>query len=364
MRCPQLRSPAPRAAFTLIELLIVMGIIAVLVAITLPAIMKAREAANRTTCISNLHNMGVACEQYYLDFGYFPTAGYIDFAAPIYPAPVVVSGKVTTGANPVGGWQQQGGWAYQLLPYMGEDVAWVGGGYQAQTASASTLAAAQASQVQQMEESLRIPFKFYFCPSRRSPNTNTYAGSVFPNYSIAATTNVTASMIDYAGCNGGVGSGGSGNGPNTGVVRTQSAFVTSGGSSSWVVTRNTVKKTDIKDGLPYTILIAEKAANPRYFPIANEDDGGYALGYSGGTATTAANLNSIRFAFSSLMPLRDGEVNGPTGGAFGSAHPGTWNALMADLSVQQLSYTMSPTIFSYLGNINDGNTVTANDIAP
>jgi prepilin-type N-terminal cleavage/methylation domain-containing protein len=99
-----------RSGFTLIELLVVIAIIGVLISLLLPAVQKVREAANRTQCLNNCKQMGLALHNYHDTYKRFP--------------PSLDTGIRPWRAAPNTGWTAYWSWLALILPYIEQDNLW------------------------------------------------------------------------------------------------------------------------------------------------------------------------------------------------------------------------------------------------
>ncbi len=104
---PRRRVRNPALGFTLVELLVVIAIIGILVALLLPAIQAAREAARRTRCSNNFKQIGLALHNYHDTHAVFPPGVIAERLNLGMPAPRAFPGAMS--------------WMPLLLPFMEQD---------------------------------------------------------------------------------------------------------------------------------------------------------------------------------------------------------------------------------------------------
>ncbi len=320
-----------RRAFTLVELLVVIAIIGVLVALLLPAVQFAREAARRMQCANNLRQIGIGIHNHHDALRVLPTGGDM-------PWPLVYNYMSTYGE--LNGPEKQGmGWAFQVLPYM----------------EGSTVHGQRAgTNVQTQTNIERTAKENYFCPSRRKNAKQQQrilmdyaAATPSDNLRLDNTSSLQFNSFFKGGNAHDIAS--SQNRMYFGViVRT---------NWNWRTQRDVgsdppISIGGIKDGTSNTIMLGEKRLIPaQYDSGAWHDDRGWTDGWDPDILRlTSAPLGSDKTA---QIDQNTGTV-GDIGYHFGSAHPNGLNVCYADASVKFIPFTIDRNSFNRQGHREDG----------
>jgi prepilin-type N-terminal cleavage/methylation domain-containing protein len=318
--------------FTLVELLVVIAIIGILIALLLPAIQKAREAARRLQCGNNLKQIGQACLNHVDTLKFFPTGGWGWQWA----------GDADRGYGP----RQPGGWGYNILPFLElkqlHDMN-AGGNASGWVAAAET------------------PIGVYICPTRRKVMAYPFVNpTTFLNYG-GSRRPEKLGACDYAGNGGAIFSGipdGPGSLKEGDNMDSGTWAQRPGGYASTngiiVVAYNT-KLVDIRDGASHTYLLGERYIGTDSYlnGLSYANDQGWDMGYDYDTIRwTYYNRQDTEQNNAYYAPARDrpGSENGLN---FGSAHPYIFEMVFCDGSVHTIKYDVDRDIHRRLGNRKD-----------
>jgi prepilin-type processing-associated H-X9-DG protein len=325
----------------LVELLVVIAIIGILVALLLPAIQAAREAARRSQCQNNVKQWSMACLLHLDSLKSFPTAGWYgifvqDAPRSLTPPPPAPNGRPSTLEG------QSWGWMYQVMPYIEGQNIWD---------NRNDLIVYREGPAEGI------------CPSRRPRTIHTFwlpTGEMLSDYSgnggdtdPAGTWNAGLTPLVLAD------SRSARPQRHTGVIITQDKELRDRG----VLKNPLVSMKHITDGSSHTMLLGEK-----YVPSNAYLGGSWGDNFAW---TRGSEWEGVRYAWrysannEQDIVRNDTPVNNQLSAIgelpcncwiFGSAHSGGFNAGFADGSTRTISYDIDATVFKRAANRKDGET--------
>jgi prepilin-type N-terminal cleavage/methylation domain-containing protein/prepilin-type processing-associated H-X9-DG protein len=303
------------SGFTLIELLVVIAIIGVLIALLLPAVQAAREAARRAQCLNNLKQIGVALHNFADSRGGFP-AGYLS--------------SVDSKGQDIGpGWA----WGSTILSQMEQSPVFNAINFSLPVSDAGN----------QTVNLMRVGS--YLCPSDSSP------ASVPVRDQANTSTICTVGTGNYIGMYG-LGEIGADPGQGSGLFFRNSR----------------IAFRDILDGTSQTLAVGERSHYLSYVTWTARTPGGWLFktsSFQGGTDQFGADTDEEAFTMV-LGPV--GQTDGPRTPNhprahvedYWSRHPGGVNFLFADGSVRFLKESIAPQIYRSLAT-RDGSEIVSAD---
>ncbi len=353
-----------RRGFTLVELLVVIAIIGVLVALLLPAVQAAREAARRIQCSNHLRQIGLACANFEVTHKHYPSGGW----------------RFNWTADPDRGYgpDQPGSWMYNILDFIEQQNLRQLGAGTAMNSAARREASIQLHQT---------PVSTYNCPSRGRPavtiarwlsvreqtwlaNVAQSEGIVKADYAASSGDTLESDALNMYAPSSYADQRDSlwtvTNDPDRPTSRGQpdnSRFFQSG----IMFYRSKLEVQQIEDGTSNTYLAGEKWVNSDgYDGVIQTNSPGYSWG-DNQSMYTGYDWDNQRVAWhpdavgdqEDYQPSQDRAGLGAPQpeGKFGSAHPGGFNMAFADGSVQWVAFDIDPLTHRWQANRSDGQVI-------
>jgi prepilin-type N-terminal cleavage/methylation domain-containing protein/prepilin-type processing-associated H-X9-DG protein len=317
-----------KQGFTLVELLVVIAIIGILVALLLPAIQAAREAARRMQCSNNLKQIGLACANYELNKKGIPPS-----RVPCH----------------------HGSWYTELWNYLEESA--VAGRWDP-----------VLSYHYQPLEAIQTQVAGYYCPSRRQPGPNQLSSDADGvGDRRGPIKHRPGALGDYAGCSGDghllsdidiapakVGGAFAAPTPPGTTPLPGSTDQPCGGTDPDFRFKGMTLKVKLKsvtDGTSKTFLVGEKQVNPKGIGLAtfgdssvyNDDEIIHVVRWAGPGFPIALSDDEVHNTYQYLQ--------------FGSAHPGVCQFVFMDGHVSSINVSIDTTPLGYFAERADGQTV-------
>lgn len=282
-----------RSGFTLVELLVVIAIIGVLIALLLPAVQQAREAARRSQCTNNMKQIGLAIHNYHDTYNAFP-AGWINRGS---------------NGNPMYGW------SVAILSFIEQ-----GALYDALNPGQVPLVSRYNSSFTAVDqELLQTPIDGYRCPSDVTGDTNDLVNFGNTNHFPVATSNYVGNAgVDPAN----VGAAGTTGIPDSGGIFFGNSFL---------------GFNNIVDGTTNTLMVAERDGGPSATAGYTYEAAVWpGVGRNNAGSNYGIPRTLLRAGF--LINHDYGSSNN-RGKGMSSLHPGGLNILLCDASVRFLPET-------------------------
>jgi len=306
--------------FTLVELLVVIAIIGVLVALLLPAVQAAREAARRTQCGNQVKQIALAMHNYHDSFGSLPSGG-------ISANTMSATNWCTGGGGSSALGYSQAAWTALILPYLEASALYESINFKATFISIAD----RGHDGGPNDAAWNLPMPMYQCPS--DPNSGAQVNN-----------------LNYFGVQGG-------------GTSSDAACKNSAGNRYWMTNGMIFHNSEMRfanatDGTSNTYLIGEtkyqslKAGNPsQHYGWASSD---WPYGTYGSPSTVAGAVLSINSQPSYSEPGAGAHTFDVQTRLFGSRHPGGCFMGFADGSVSFAQETMNLSVHQQLGNRSNG----------